>query len=236
MTGRATVNVECVEVCVCHESSRVSQLFKFSNVKDDRPTTNTMYLLSTLHILTIVSNMSADMIASARHTSPEALLDAFHAAASDSDLDAYFGCFSEHGHFLGTEATERWSANEFYDYARPHFQAKQGWKYIPQSRSVQHHMDSFCTFDELLEAVASREFSTVRGTGSLICQQGHWFIAAYHLTFPVPNEIAVEVCQRIKQYEFGEAETAADKAAAELIAQEEEQSPKKIQIKKKNKK
>lgn len=39
--------------------------------------------------------------------------------------------FSESGRFLGTDATENWSAEEFRKYAEPAFAAGNGWNYTP---------------------------------------------------------------------------------------------------------
>ena len=51
----------------------------------------------------------------------EAVLDDFHAAASDADEERYFSHLAESGVFLGTDATERWSVPEFRAYAESFF-------------------------------------------------------------------------------------------------------------------
>ena len=49
----------------------------------------------------------------------------------------------------------------------------------------------FATFDELLD---SESFgATSRGTGTLIFGSNCWFIASYHLSFPIPDDIAKTV-------------------------------------------
>ena len=50
-----------------------------------------------------------------------AVLDDFHAAAADADEERYFGHLAASGVFLGTDATERWTKEQFRAYAHPHF-------------------------------------------------------------------------------------------------------------------
>ena len=64
-----------------------------------------------------------------------ALLDKFHERAAASDLEGYFRCFAPNARFLGTDATENWSVEEFRKYAEPPFRAGQGWKYVPDKSS-----------------------------------------------------------------------------------------------------
>ena len=133
---------------------------------------------------------------------------------------------------MGTDKAEAWSVNEFYEYARPVFESKQGWTYIPKSRRIDYFLDGnpMCTFDELLEArpSTSMKISTVRGTGCLIKEKKHdndsehdsfWFIASYHLTFPVPNECVEDVCRTILKAEHDADAEKADQAAADLLAE-----------------
>ncbi|MHC4976045.1 MAG: nuclear transport factor 2 family protein [Planctomycetota bacterium] len=128
------------------------------------------------------------------------VLDEFHDAASRADLDRYFSHLSSRGHFLGTDASERWSKQAFEEYARPFFEAGQGWTYTPLSRHVQIDLDRKCAwFDETLE---SENYGTSRGSGTLILEHdGRWRIAQYHLTFPIPNDIARDITDQIKAYE-----------------------------------
>ena len=49
----------------------------------------------------------------------DALLDGFHQAAANSDFDDYFSRFTDDGMFLGTDASERWTVEQFQQYAKP---------------------------------------------------------------------------------------------------------------------
>eukprot|EP00428_Durinskia_dybowskii_P060867 CAMPEP_0170369604 /NCGR_PEP_ID=MMETSP0117_2-20130122/8070_1 /TAXON_ID=400756 /ORGANISM="Durinskia baltica, Strain CSIRO CS-38" /LENGTH=196 /DNA_ID=CAMNT_0010624331 /DNA_START=62 /DNA_END=652 /DNA_ORIENTATION=+ len=167
-----------------------------------------------------------DIIGSGRHKSVDQLLDSYHRAAAKADLVAYFGCMDKQGRYLGTDASENWSSTEFYDFCKPYFATGRGWTYIPipKSRKVTYFPGPtsegavFCTFDELLH---NDSFGSCRGSGSLIYSTEFdcWFIAAYHLTFPVPNDIADEITDRIKSEDGTLLASKADAAAAELLAE-----------------
>jgi hypothetical protein len=129
------------------------------------------------------------------------VLDKFHAAAAHSDFDGYFGLFTPDGVFIGTDAHERWTVSEFKAYARPAFAAGKGWVYAPRERHVTiAPIPCRCVawFDELLD---SKAYGTSRGTGVLVKTDKGWKIAQYALTFPIPNDLARDVTERIKAFE-----------------------------------
>ena len=185
--------------------------------------------------------MSSFVTGSARHSTVEELLDSFHLAASKPNLLEYFGCFyNSSSRFLGTDASENWTAEEFYNYAKPHFDTGKGWTYVPRNNcrkidvvnlpaftgndnSDISNLNQIAVFDELLD---SESFSaTSRGSGTLIfdTQLSCWFILQYHLTFPIPNELAGDMCGKIAVFEKNainkSAALKADENAAALIAE-----------------
>jgi ketosteroid isomerase-like protein len=125
-----------------------------------------------------------------------ALLDDFHGAAAEADFVRYFGHFHRDGVFLGTDASERWSVADFKAYAKPHFDAGTGWSYTPTQRNIDLTADArFAWFDELLD---NAKYGQARGTGALVRTDAGWRIVQYHLTFPIPNELAPELTARIR--------------------------------------
>ena len=163
------------------------------------------------------------MIGTARHATPEQLLDSLLSGAKESSMRHYFGCFSENGYFLGTDATERWSVTQFMDFAEPFFASGDGWVYslVAGTRHITYfpskEAPDFCTFDEMLD---SKEFSKARSTGSLVYDKKNncWLVAQVHLTFPIPNDLAHTVCNLVKKFSASDAESSAEKAAADLLA------------------
>jgi hypothetical protein len=157
------------------------------------------------------------------------LLDTFHRAAANADLNTYMGCFfSPESRFLGTDSLENWLITEFYGYSKPHFDAGKAWTYTPRaaSRKITElvcggSVPRIAAFDELLD---SESFvCTTRGTGTAIFDGSHWFLLSYHLSFPTPNDIAEDICKRIVVFEKKTATYAAaakaDAAAAALLAE-----------------
>jgi len=124
------------------------------------------------------------------------LLDRFHRAASGARFDEYFGLFAPDGVFIGTDAGERWTVEQFKAYAKPHFDKGRGWTYVSVERHVNVSKDGrHASFDELLD---NAELGRCRGTGVLRRVGANWKIEQYHLTIPVPNELADEVVKRIR--------------------------------------
>ena len=125
-----------------------------------------------------------------------ALLDAFHRAASNAKFDEYFASFAPDGIFIGTDATERWTVEQFKAYAKPHFDKGRGWTYVVVERHVNvADDDRHASFDELLDNAA---LGRCRGTGVVRRVGGAWKIEQYHLTIPVPNALADDVVKRIR--------------------------------------
>ncbi len=136
-------------------------------------------------------------------TNPQAevskTLDSFHQAASEAKFDEYFNHFAKDAMFIGTDASERWTVKEFKTYAKPAFQKGKGWTYKKRTRNIFLSPDQkFAWFDELLD---NEVYGTSRGTGVLIQENSKWKVAQYHLTFPVPNDMASRVTKEIKAHE-----------------------------------
>ena len=125
-----------------------------------------------------------------------AVLDDFHDAAARPDEERYFAHFAPEGVFLGTDATERWTVEEFREYAHPHFEAGNGWTYTPRDRFVVFSPNGdVAWFDEMLDHAS---YGELRGSGALRRIGGVWKIAQYNLTFTVPNDAAKDVVARIR--------------------------------------
>ena len=126
------------------------------------------------------------------------MLDAFHLAAAQADGQAYFSHFATNGVFIGTDATERWTVEEFKKYANPIFQTGRGWIYISKSRHIDLSASGdFAWFDEILD---SKTYGVSRGTGVIMKMDESWKIAQYHLTFPIPNALAAKFTDEIKNH------------------------------------
>lgn len=124
------------------------------------------------------------------------VLDHLHQYASKAQFDDYFALFAPDGVFLGTDATERWTLDQFKNYAKPLAAKHQGWTYTVKQRHVSLAPDSsHAWFDKLLDNATLGE---CRGTGVLRKVGGEWKIEQYHLTIPVPNALAEDLAKRVR--------------------------------------
>ncbi|MEP7321848.1 MAG: nuclear transport factor 2 family protein, partial [Saprospiraceae bacterium] len=111
-------------------------------------------------------------------------LDKWHADAAAANADAYFGAMASDGVFLGTDATERWSRDEFRAWAKPQFDSRRAWNFKPSKRNITLINDNTTAwFDEEL----TTWMGTCRGSGVLIKTGEGWKIKQYNLTILVPN-------------------------------------------------
>lgn len=128
-----------------------------------------------------------------------AVLDDWHSAAAAADEARYFGHFARDAVFLGTDATERWTVEEFRRYAHPHFAKGKAWSFRSVSRHVSFSADgSVAWFDETLD---TPNLGPSRGSGVLVREGGQWRIAQYNLTVPIPNDLMDEFKKRIQEFE-----------------------------------
>ncbi|MCW5767604.1 MAG: nuclear transport factor 2 family protein [Phycisphaeraceae bacterium] len=126
------------------------------------------------------------------------MLDAWHDAAARADEDAYFSAFADADSiFMGTDATERWTATEFRAWAKPYFERGRAWSFKVVERHVYLSPDeSLAWFDEVLD---TPNMGPCRGSGVAVRLSGGWKVAHYNLTVPVPNAILDRVVEMVKQ-------------------------------------
>jgi dienelactone hydrolase len=156
------------------------------------------------HLLRVDPATLFDALDEARsHQSPEeaeaaAVLDSLHAAAADADFERYFDLFAPGAVFLGTDASERWTVDQFKAYARPHFENGEGWTYTVKERHISLSEDgAVAWFDEALE---NAKLGACRGSGVLVRRDGTWKVAQYNLSIPIPNEVSDRVVRVIKAH------------------------------------
>ena len=116
-------------------------------------------------------------------------LDRLHQMASQANFDAYFALYAPDAVFIGTDAGERWTIDEFKAYAKPHFSAGRGWTYQTIERHIMGE-GAVRWFDELLW---NEKLGPCRGSGVMVKVGGEWLVSHYVLSLAVPNQIAGEV-------------------------------------------
>ena len=129
----------------------------------------------------------------------ETVLNSFHQAAADAKAKPYFDLLSQDAVFLGTDATERWSKDEFKAFVEPYFSKGKGWLYTPVERNISLiKQGQIAFFDELL---FSESYGTCRGSGLLVKTDQGWKISQYNLSIPMPNGVAKALVKQIKVFE-----------------------------------
>ena len=116
------------------------------------------------------------------------VLDTLHQAATDAEIETYFGLFADDAVFIGTDATERWDMAAFRGFAEPHFGSAPAWSYTPATREV--HLDDRGRTAWFYETLTHARYGHVRGSGVLRRDRSGWAITQYVLSFPVPNDKA----------------------------------------------
>ena len=121
-------------------------------------------------------------------------LDEWHADAARVDMNAYFDKIDEEGIYIGTDATENWTKQAFYDWSKPYFDKGKAWTFNAIERNLYVSEDgTLAWFDEKLQA----SYGMLRGSGVLRWKEGSWKIMHYVLSLPVPNERFKEVMEII---------------------------------------
>lgn len=111
-------------------------------------------------------------------------LDQWHQMAAKGD-ENYFNTFTTDGIFLGTDASERWSVEEFKKYAKPSFDKNTGWDFKPYDRQIFFHTDhQLAWFEEKLETW----MGPCRGSGVMVKTELGWKLKQYNLAILVPND------------------------------------------------
>lgn len=124
-----------------------------------------------------------------------AVLDDWHAAASEADQARYLGHFTPDAVFLGTDPGERWTLAEFRGYVETWF-PRGGWTYHPHDRHVRFSDDGRCAWFD--EGLTHASYGELRGTGVLRLHDGTWRLAHYSMTFTIPNAVAREVIRFVE--------------------------------------
>jgi len=144
------------------------------------------------------SNQRPPVDVAAETAAVSTVLDSLHYYASVANEDAFFALMAPNTLFIGTDVTERWPSAELRNYVHARFEQGDGWTY--RLREGTRHVvispgGDVAWFDEILE---NENWGVTRGTGVLQAIDGQWKIAQYHLTIPVPNDIAREVVAMIR--------------------------------------
>ena len=152
------------------------------------------FVVTTLTLAACASAPSG--AAPSARTDVAAVLDDFHRAAAEGDADRYLEHFTDDGVFFGTDATERWTRQQFEPYVRRGF-ASGGWTYVPRDRTLYFSDEGdVAWFDEMLDSPGG---TVARGTGVLVRDADTWKVAQYNFSVPFPNSLWDTILEMIAE-------------------------------------
>lgn len=116
--------------------------------------------------------------------SVNSFIDDWHNDASNADV-VYFDKIAVDGIYIGTDATELWTKDEFYLWSQKYFEKGKAWSFTTIERNIYFSDDKqYAWFDELLET----GMGVCRASGVLLRNGDSWEIKHYHLSVAIPNE------------------------------------------------
>lgn len=116
------------------------------------------------------------------------VINLWHKAASEADFNTYFGLMAKDARFIGTDATENWTKQEFMQFAKPFFDKGKAWNFTVLDRNIYHNSETVW-FDERLDTW----MGICRGSGVLVEEAGTWKIKHYVLSLTIPNTTVNQV-------------------------------------------
>ncbi len=147
-------------------------------------------VLSLLWVCMIVPKLSAQNIDPVKKDI-DLMLTTWHLAAADADFDTYFNHMTEDAVFIGTDATENWTVDEFKAYSKPYFDKGKAWSFTTLERTIfiDPQLPGIGWFDELLDT----QMGICRGSGVVKRVDSQWKVQHYVLSIAVPNEFVSQL-------------------------------------------
>lgn len=113
------------------------------------------------------------------------VLNSWHKAAAEANLEAYFSEVTDDFVFLGTDPSERWDKETFRAFCKPYFETGKGWDFKSTARNwVFSKNGKIAWFDEKLDTWMEE----CRGSGVMVREGKKWKLAYYNLTVLIENE------------------------------------------------
>ena len=144
-------------------------------------------------------------IALAVQATPEAeiaaVLDRLDAASAAADAEAYFALYAPDARFVGTDAGEHWTIEQFRAYATPYFNQGRGWSYPATDRTITIAPIECRCIAWFEERLTNDSYGRTRGSGVMRLTDHGWKIEQYVLSLAVPNDLASPIARIIKTYE-----------------------------------
>ena len=136
-------------------------------------------------LFTILFGVSLSLFAQNEKNIIEDLLNQWHQAAANADQQTYFDFIAAGGIYIGTDATENWTKEEFFEWSRSYFENGKAWNFEANERNIYlSDKKNIAWFDEQLEFPGG----ILRGSGVMAKEKNGWKLKHYVLSLPVPND------------------------------------------------
>ena len=113
------------------------------------------------------------------------LMNEWHLAATNADGSMFFGFMDSDCIYIGTDASERGTKDEFVQFAKPYFDKGKAWDFKSIERKFYFSKNKKTAwFNETLNTW----MGVCRSSGVLEKSSGNWKLKHYHLSVTVPNE------------------------------------------------
>ena len=144
-----------------------------------------------------------------------AVLDQLDAASKRADAEAYFALYTPDARFVGTDAGEHWTIEQFRAYASPHFARGDGWSYPATNRTITIAPIECRCIAWFEEELTNQGYGRTRGSGVMRLTDSGWKIEQYVLSLAVPNDLASPIARIIRTYEAAKEDPAPAAAPAD---------------------
>jgi hypothetical protein len=124
------------------------------------------------------------------------MLNNWHLMAAKAD-SSFFDYMADDAIYIGTDATERWTKDEFKQFALPYFKKGKAWDFKPIERKIYFtDIKHIAWFNETLDTW----MGVCRSSGVVQKDsKNNWKIKHYHLSCTVPNEKVSEFIELINK-------------------------------------
>jgi hypothetical protein len=118
------------------------------------------------------------------------LISNWHQDASNANLGGYMRLMDSSFVYVGTDASEKWTKDEFSTFCKPYFDQNKTWDFKSIDRTINISADqNSAWFYEILQT----HMGTCRGSGILELKNKQWKLRQYVLSLAIPNEKMSEV-------------------------------------------
>lgn len=118
------------------------------------------------------------------------LISNWHQDAANANLGGYMRLMDSSFVYVGTDASEKWTKDEFSTFCKPYFDQNKTWDFKSIDRTINISADqNSAWFYEILQT----HMGTCRGSGILELKNKQWKLRQYVLSLAIPNEKMSEV-------------------------------------------